>query len=129
MLDREAIFKADDIKQEEVKVPEWGGDTVIVRALTGAERDAFEQNCIDRRRGSRIDIKGLKADLLIVSVRGQDGGLMFKPEHKAALLEKSAQALERLYNVAQRLSGLAPEDVEELAGNFGGDLSESSGSD
>jgi hypothetical protein len=31
-----------------VSVPEWGGE-VVVRALTGAERDAFEQSTIEQR--------------------------------------------------------------------------------
>ena len=38
-LDKAAILTADDLGRREVAVPEWGG-TVLIRGLTGAERDA-----------------------------------------------------------------------------------------
>ena len=41
LLTRDLILKADDIQTREVEVPEWGG-TVLIRALTGTERDAYE---------------------------------------------------------------------------------------
>jgi hypothetical protein len=41
VLTKEQILSADDIKTETVLVPEWGGD-VIVRGLSGVERDAYE---------------------------------------------------------------------------------------
>ena len=40
-LTRDQILAVSDIQTEEVHVPEWGG-TVLVRGLTGAERDEFE---------------------------------------------------------------------------------------
>ena len=41
ILSREDIAQADDIVIEAVDVPEWGG-TVLVKGMTGAERDRFE---------------------------------------------------------------------------------------
>jgi len=45
-LNKEQILRADDLKTEEVDVPEWGG-SVRVRVLTGTERDAFESSIYD----------------------------------------------------------------------------------
>ena len=42
-LCRETILNANDIKTEEVNVPEWGG-VVLVKSLTGSEKDKYEQS-------------------------------------------------------------------------------------
>ena len=39
-LSRDAILQREDIKTEDVEVPEWGG-TVRVRGMSGVQRDAF----------------------------------------------------------------------------------------
>jgi len=41
LLTRDQILQAQDIARETVSVPEWGG-SVLVRGLTGQERDAYE---------------------------------------------------------------------------------------
>ena len=41
ILTRDEILESEDLATETVSVPEWGG-SVIVRALTGTERDAYE---------------------------------------------------------------------------------------
>ena len=43
MLTKDQILKSDDLPSEEVSVPEWGG-SVMVRSMTGYERDQFEQS-------------------------------------------------------------------------------------
>ena len=49
LLTKEQMLAADDIKSERVEVPEWGGD-VMVRGLTGTQRDAWEASMSVRRR-------------------------------------------------------------------------------
>ena len=41
ILSKEAILAADDLPREKVNVPEWGGE-VLVRTMSGTDRDAFE---------------------------------------------------------------------------------------
>ena len=48
-LSRDAILQREDIKTEDVEVPEWGG-TVRVRGMTGVQRDAFEASLIQQPR-------------------------------------------------------------------------------
>ena len=50
LLTRDKILSADDIRSERVKVPEWGGE-VIVREMTGAERDEWEGSVVRREEG------------------------------------------------------------------------------
>ena len=42
MLSRDTILAKNDVKVEEVKVPEWGG-SVLVRGMSGDQREAFEK--------------------------------------------------------------------------------------
>lgn len=116
-LNREAILAAEDLPRELVEVPEWGG-AVYVRALTGAERDQFEASIVEQRgRDVRMNMRNIRAKLVALTVVDEGGQRIFTDDDVAALGGKSAAALDRLFAVAQRLSGLSKEDVEELAKN------------
>lgn len=117
LLGRDAILKAQDLPFEDVNCPEWGG-VVRVRALTGAERDAFEQSIVEQRgRDTRMNLANLRAKLVALTVVDENGKRIFSDKDAEALGRKSAVALSRVFEVAQRLSGMRPEDVEELTGN------------
>jgi len=117
LLTREAILQAEDLPTEDVEVPEWGG-VVRVRGLTGAERDAFEQSIVEQRgKNTRMNLRNIRARLVALTVVDEEGNRLFSDDDVEALGRKSAAALNRVFEVAQRLSGLRPEDVEELAGN------------
>lgn len=118
LLTKEEIFAAEDIKQEVVHVPEWGGD-VLVKALDGTERDAFEQS-LTRREGKMIrpDMNNVRAKLCAFTIVDEAGNLLFKEREIEQLGTKSASALDRVFSVAQRLAGLTDSDVEDLAANF-----------
>lgn len=117
LLTRDAILQAQDLPTERVVVPEWNGE-VLVRALTGAERDTFEQSIVEQRgKSTRMNLQNLRAKLVALTVVDEEGKRLFSDEDAKLLGQKSAAALNRIFEVAQRLSGLRPEDVEELAGN------------
>jgi hypothetical protein len=126
ILTRDAILQAQDLPRELVDVPEWGG-SVYVRALTGAERDAFETSIVEQRgKSTKMNLKNIRAKLVALTVVDEEGNRIFSDSDASALGKKSAAALDRVFEVAQRLSGLRPEDVEELSKNFGSDQSEDS---
>lgn len=131
-LTKEQILEAQDITTEVVPVPEWGGD-VMVRGLSGLERDAFEatiisQNGMQRRR-VQMNLTNFRAKLVARCVVDPDTQQrMFSDEEAARLGKKSAAALQRVFNVAQRLSGLSEEDIEELTKNFESEPNGASGS-
>lgn len=119
LLSRESILAAEDLIFEEVDVPEWGGK-VRVRTLLGSERDDFEQSMVKQARGKEasVNIRNIRAKLVALTVVDAEGKRLFtKREDVDALGRKSAAALDRVFDVAQRLAGLRPEDVEELAKN------------
>jgi hypothetical protein len=125
VLTRDEILKAQDLRTEEVYVPEWGG-TVIVKSLTGTERDLFEDSVIS---SGRRDFKGVRARLAALSIVDENGKRLFTFEEAEKLGEKSARALDRVFAVAQRLSGFTRKDMEELEGKSSSGQSDASTSD
>ena len=117
ILSRDQILAAKDRPTETVSVPEWGGE-VIVTGMTGSQRDSLEASVIDRNgRKVKIDLKDLRAKVVARTMVGEDGKPLFDESDIAELGKKSAAALQRVYEVGQRLSGMSDTDVEELAGN------------
>ena len=115
LLTRDQILQAQDIARETVAVPEWGGD-VLVRGLTGQERDAYEATIMSLNgTNARMNLVNARAKLVARSVVDEDGARLFGDEDVALLAKKSAAALERVFSVAQRLSGLTSSDIDELA--------------
>lgn len=118
VLTKNAILSQSDREIEMVEVPEWGG-VVFVRSLSGEERDQFEASIIERNgRDVRTNLRNLRARLVVLAACDESGNPIFSPGDADALGAKSAAALDRIFSVAQRLSGLRENDVQELAENF-----------
>lgn len=116
-LTREAILSATDLGFEDVEVREWGG-TVRVRGMTGNERDEWEWEMVQTRsEDKRENKRRLRAKLVSLTVVDENGQRLFSEADVEALGQKSVRALQRVYNVAQRLSSISAGDLEELAGN------------
>jgi hypothetical protein len=120
LLSREQIIGADDRKTKDVPVPEWGG-TVRVRGLSGRERDSYEASIVQvSSSGSRrVSLENLRARLVSFACVDEEGNRLFSDDDVLALGDKSAAALERVFDEARKLSGLTEGDVEELAEGFG----------
>lgn len=115
---REQILGAKDTVTEAVVVPEWGGLTVHVRGLTGLERDQYEQGLVSGRTGNQsLNLANARARLVALAAVDEQGKSIFTKGDVEALGGKSARALDRIFSVAQRLSGLSREDMEELTKN------------
>jgi hypothetical protein len=116
ILTRDEILKADDMKTERVDVPEWGG-TVIVKSLSGRQRDEFEGSMIEQRRGKAVmNTANMRAKLVAWSVVDETGDRLFTNGDITDLGEHSASAVNRIYTVAAKMSGLSDEDVDEMVG-------------
>jgi hypothetical protein len=113
MLSKEQILECNDIKSEVVQVPEWNGE-VTVRGLSLLEKDIWTDSIVVDGKAS---MQGATASLCALSMRGEDGMKLFCDADIPALQEKSAQALDRVFQVAQRLSGIGQEEIEETVKN------------
>lgn len=134
-LSREQILKAKDLSYQEVEVPEWGG-RVRVRELTGGERQEFDATIASIRqdlsvggrkdgqqRQMKVEVHAdrVRVKLCALTMVDEKGERLFQNEDQVRdLAKKSARALERVYEVSARLSGLSEEAVEE-AGKGSGD--------
>jgi len=129
LLSRSDILAAADLKFEEVDVPEWGG-TVRVRELTGTQRDQIEAAMVtvtmdldDKGKKTptpefdKSSMETFRARIASYSIVDDSNQRIFTDADIFALGEKGSAALQRVYDVALRISGFSQTDVEELVGN------------
>lgn len=118
-LSAEQILDAADLPFEDVNVPEWGG-TVRVRGMSGTDRDRFEAQMLSKDMQSvskDTALERYRARLAAACLVDEQGRRMFRSDAEVKRLgEKSAQALQRVVDVASRLSGLTQADQDELLG-------------
>lgn len=110
-LTREQILNATDMRTAEVDVPEWGG-TVMVRAMTGLERDAFEESITGK---NKVSIRAKLASMAICDPETK--AFIFTAADIEALGQRNFAALNRVCDAASNLSALTPEDMEKLEKN------------
>lgn len=97
-LSAEDILAWEDLVDESVFVPEWGG-TVKVRGLTRAQVYQMQK---DATVGKNTDAQ--RADMLLLVM-----GIIepkFTEDQGAALMQKSAGATQRILDAIMRLSGM-----------------------
>jgi hypothetical protein len=135
LLTRDDILAAEDRATEVVEVPEWGG-SVTIRALSGTERDRFETESVSYGRTNQgglqisgVQTNNVRARLVALSVIDADGKRMFSDKDVLALGDKSAAALNRVFEAAQRLSRISQRDVEVLTADLKGGPNGTSGTD
>lgn len=130
ILGRNAILEAKDLKTEEVPVPEWGGE-VLIRSLTGEQRDEYEASMFEMSKNgtAKKNLANVRARLVMLCIVNEQGEQMFNRADIKLLGRKSAAALDRVAQAAQKLNGISDEDIEELAEGFENAPSEDSTSD
>ncbi|MFT2016291.1 hypothetical protein ACMA1D_10675 [Streptomyces sp. 796.1] len=129
LLSKQQIFEADDIETEDVHVPKWGGE-VRLRGLSGSERDRYEDSLAKMKNGETVpDMVNARARLVAWSAIDEGGRRIFTDADILKLGTKSAKSLALCFDVACALSGITPEDQEQLAEGFTDDQSEPSISD
>lgn len=125
LLTKDAILAAQDIPYEDVEVPEWGG-VVRIRGLSAKDRDelglTFDAN-------DKESVLGLRGRLLQKVIVGDDGNLLFTPEQLDEIVGKAASVIDKLFNVAQRLSGFSKSEVAAITENLSEGQSAGSNSD
>lgn len=122
LLTAKDIIEAQDLDREEVPTPEWGeGTGVLVQAMTAAQRLAWEQT----GRVNVLDAQGNvtryapnpnwdnRTALVICTTVDAEGEPLFTVDDLDRLQRKSAAPIDRIADVARRLSRIRPEDASE----------------
>jgi hypothetical protein len=118
LLSHDDILAVDDRPVEKLPVPEWGGE-VMVRGLDGTGRDEyFASMTVIRGTGPNarpvMDTANATAKLVARCIVDEAGEPMFTQQEVAVLGQKSGVALDRVFALAQQMSGLSDEDMAEL---------------
>ena len=116
LLDKAALLAeaAKPLPIEKVSIPELGGD-VYIRAMSGSERDAWERSLIVGRGKRRdVDTTNVRAKLVVRVLCDDTGARLMADSDAEALGHLRVDILTKLYEVAQRMSGVTDKDVEEL---------------
>ena len=74
-LNRAAILAQDDLRTEDIQVPEWGNAWVRVRSLNASERDHFEASTV-QRNGKRVttNLENIRARLCLLCLVDPETG-------------------------------------------------------
>jgi hypothetical protein len=116
------ILAEDDIEVEAVDIPEWHRK-LWMRGLTGEERDAYESS---RRQVRNMGTPqqelilindNMRANLIVKCLVDENRERIFTDRQAPALGQKNGKVLDRLFDVAARLSGLTDEEAEQIEGN------------
>lgn len=111
------VAQAPNYEIEKVEVPEWGG-FICVRGMTGKELNRFQETIIKQRGNKQVlDMTSAREQVAIMCCCDEAGKSVFNDSDLAMLSEKGAGPLQRIFDVAQRLSGLTDEEVEKTSKN------------
>jgi hypothetical protein len=119
------IVGADDIKEEEVDVPAWGGK-VLLREMTAGARDWFEGSMVTEaaeatnksvdKSGNILSMDNFRVKLVAASMvdPSTKKRIFDTNEQVEALAQKSGTALVEVADVALRLNNMTEAEVKSL---------------
>lgn len=107
---RNKIINSNDLESEIIEVPEWGDVKLEIRSMTGRDRAALQKHF----RGDDFDMEVWYVELVLATVYDPEtGDRVFGPADRKEIGGRSAKVLERIAEVATRLSGMAAGAVSE----------------
>lgn len=120
-LTLQEIIAAQDRTPVEVEVPEWGGAVYVV-GMSGDDRDRFDSTWGAKLSASNedgpIDMAGLRALVVSKTLCDADGVLLIKRESEVTQLgRKSSAALDKIFSLACKLSGIDLGDDDDMVKN------------
>ncbi len=129
LLSAAQIEAADDRKHEDVHVPEWGGEVRVI-GLSGTDRDAYEAEFVDAKGKPAVQrLRNVRAKLLVKCLVDEEGNRLFADNQAKALGAKNGAVVDRLFDVARRLSGIGQDAVAEGKDDSDSEANDSSTSD
>lgn len=107
---RETILAARDIDREIVDVPEWGV-SIEVRSMSAGARLSLLQHA---SQSGTVELNNMIPGLIVACCFDPESGdAIFTDKDASLLLAKNTRVIERLAEVAMKLSKMLPEAVDE----------------
>jgi hypothetical protein len=115
LLNKDALLaSAATLPVERVEVPEIAdGAYVLVRGLTGTQRDAYEKSMWVQKGRKSVRADNLRAKLIVKCLVDDQGNLQYSDADIAVIGRLRADVLERVFDACRRLSGMTDEEREE----------------
>ena len=115
VLSRDQVLGAHAARiRELVAVPELGGE-LLVQGMTAGERNRYEFAVIKQKKGATtFDVMQFRSTLLRFSLVDEAGTFIFDDSNKQLIDGWPASVVERLVEVARRLSGIGEKDEADL---------------
>ena len=118
ILTPELLRTAPRPKPVDVPLPELGEGVVVpVWPMTAREWTQFQSEQQEPDGKPNANVKFVRKQLMLKYCRNDDGTPLFTMEDIAAIGQQRADVIERIVNVAQRLSGFSNADIEATAKN------------
>lgn len=93
---------------------EFFGQSLFVREMTGAERDAFEVAQVDANKDGKA-LDNFRSRLLVRVLVDGEGKRIFTDEDAESVGKLPANGIRKAFDVASKANALTPEDEKELA--------------
>lgn len=120
ILSKADILSIDDIETKELEIEAWGG-TVLVRSMTGTERDEFEDDITEvdgeskqKKKSRNTNIRAKFVQRVLVD---EDNNRLFTPADIIEIGKKNSAILDKVMEFAKELSGIDKKAEEELEKN------------
>jgi hypothetical protein len=114
-LTKDEILAVNDLKTQDVAVPQWGEDVgVHVRSLTALERDAWDKSTY---KGKDVELIAYKTRFCAMCIVDDTGNQIFDATNDAdvkALGAKGASGIEVVFQAAAQLNGLLKSNVDAI---------------
>lgn len=130
------ILNAEDIKSEEVEIPEWGGITVLVKGLSDNQHGEYQAKTMALRakqgdQAMDIEMRNRRSELVVKCLyypKGHEkhGQRIFTDAEAVKLQGKNAGVVQGLFVLINNLSGLNrsfEDKVKDAEGNSEADPS------
>lgn len=116
---RDMLLKPVERPSEIVELPELGeGVSVIVTGMTARERSEFDQQFVSRKgEPMKKRIAEGRERIVVACCRDEEGNRLLTHEDVSQLGKQSCSVIERIVNVAQRLSGMTKDELENAVKN------------
>jgi len=116
---RDMLLKPVERPSETVDLPELGdGISVIVTGMTAKERSEFDQQFVSRKgEPMKKRIAEGRERIIVACCRDEEGKRLFTTDDVAQLGKQSSLIIERIVTVAQRLSGMTKDELEDAVKN------------
>lgn len=110
-LSREELIALDDLPTEDLAIPEWGGRTVRLRALTKGEQ-------LDIRKAALVNGEPDPELVELLAIVAALVEPKLKPEDIGILRAKNAAAVNRIAARVAALAGLSEAEVDNAKRRF-----------